>query len=117
MTSTPPHSNSRCRMRGGFPQSLTVDLGASHDLAAVSVLPRQDGSADALVDLYRLEWSNDGTNWSQPIEGEFSNIRANPVEQRILLPDGTKTRHIRFTALRVLAKNNMTVAELGVILK
>jgi hypothetical protein len=39
------------------------------------------------------------------------------VEQRINLPDGTKARHIRFTALRVLEKNNVTVAELGVVLK
>lgn len=101
----------------GPPQSITVDLGAAHDLAAVTVLPRQDGTPHAMVDRYRLEWSADGTTWSQPLEGEFSNLRANPVEQRIVLPDGTKARHIRFTALRVLEKNNVTVAEIGVVLR
>lgn len=101
----------------GPPQSLTVDLGASHELAAVTVLPRQDGSAHAMVDRYRLEWSADGATWLQPLEGEFSNLRANPVEQRINLPAGVKARHIRFTALRVLEKNNVTLAELGVVLK
>ena len=101
----------------GPPQSITIDLGAAHDLSAVTVLPRQDGTPHAMVDRYRLEWSADGTTWSQPLEGEFSNLRANPVEQRIVLPDGTKARHIRFTALRVLEKNNVTVAEIGVVLK
>jgi alpha-L-fucosidase len=101
----------------GPPQSVTVDLGASRDLAAVTVLPRQDGTTHAVVDRYRLEWSADGKNWSAPLEGEFSNIRANPVEQRIALPAGTKARHLRFTALRVLEKNNVTVAEIGVVTK
>jgi len=98
----------------GPPQSITIDLGATHDLAAVTVLPRQDGTAHAVVDRYRLEWSTDGQSWSDPLEGEFSNIRANPVSQRIALPAGTTTRHLRFTALRVLEKNNITIAEIGV---
>lgn len=99
------------------PQSLTVDLAAMHDLAAVTVLPRQDGKADAMVDRYRLEWSADGLTWSAPLVGEFSNLRANPVEQRINLPEGAKARHIRFTALSVLEGNHVSVAELGVIEK
>ncbi len=97
------------------PQSLKIDLGATTDLAAVTVLPRQDGCAHAMVDRYRLEWSADGSSWSKPLEGEFSNLKANPVEQRINLPEGTKARHVRFTALRVIEKNNVTVAEIGVI--
>jgi alpha-L-fucosidase len=101
----------------GPPQSLTIDLGASKDLAAVTVLPRQDGTAHAMVDRYRLEWSADGKIWSKPLEGEFSNLRANPVEQRIGLPAGTKARHLRFTALRVIEKNNVTIAEIGVIVR
>lgn len=101
----------------GPPQSVTIDLGAAHDLAAVTVLPRQDGTAHAVVDRYRLEWSADGGTWSRPLEGEFSNLRANPVEQRIALPEGARARHLRFTALRVLERNNVTVAEIGVIVR
>ena len=98
-----------------LPQSLTINLGAAEDWAAVTVLPRQDGSADAVVDRYRIECSADGENWSKPIEGEFSNLRANPVEQRIELPAGTKAQYLRFTGLRVLDGNYVTVAEIGVI--
>ena len=97
------------------PQTLTVDLGAARDLAAVTVLPRQDGTVHGMVDRYRLEWSADGKTWANPLEGEFSNLRANPVEQRINLPVGAKARHLRFTALRVIEKNNVTIAEIGVI--
>lgn len=99
------------------PQSLTLDLGKEQPVAALTFLPRQDGSAHAVVDKYRLEWSNDGSTWSKPLEGEFSNIRANPVEQRVSLPAGTKTRYVRFTALGVLEKNNVTLAEIGVMTK
>ena len=101
----------------GPPQTVTIDLGAVHELAAVTVLPRQDGTAHAVVDQYRLEWSPDGIHWSDPLTGEFSNIRANPIEQMISLPAGAKARQIRFTALRVLERNNVTIAEIGVIRK
>ena len=94
---------------------MTIDLGREIDVAALTVLPRQDGSAHAVPDRYRVEWSADGKTWSAPLEGEFSNIRANPVEQRIALPEGSRARHVRFTALRVLERNNVTVAEIGVI--
>ena len=101
----------------GPPQSVTIDLGTLQEIAAVTVLPRQDGTPHAMVDRYRLEWSADGNRWSTPLEGEFSNLRANPVEQRISLPDDTKARHLRFTALHVLEKNNVTVAEIGVVIR
>lgn len=99
----------------GPPQSLTLDLGREQPVAALTFLPRQDGTAHAVVDRYRIEWSRDGKEWSAPLEGEFSNIRANPVGQRVALPAGTVARHLRFTALRVLEKNNVTLAEIGVI--
>jgi alpha-L-fucosidase len=101
----------------GPPQSVTLDLGAVQDLAAVTVLPRQDGTPHAMVDRYRLEWSADGNQWSKPLEGEFSNLRANPVEQRISLPEGSKAKVLRFTALHVLEKNNVTIAEIGVVIR
>lgn len=101
----------------GPPQSITIDLGAVQNLAAVTVLPRQDGTPHAMVDRYRLEWSADGNQWSKPLEGEFSNLRANPVEQRISLPEGSKAKVLRFTALHVLEKNNVTIAEIGVVIR
>lgn len=99
----------------GPPQSITLDLGKPQALAAMTFLPRQDGTAHAVVDRYRIESSLDGKSWTAPQEGEFSNIRANPIEQRVDLPKGTTARYLRFTALHVLEKNNVTMAEIGVI--
>jgi alpha-L-fucosidase len=99
------------------PQSVTIDLGVTEQPAAFTVLPRQDGKPAAMVDRYRLEWSLDGNIWSAPVEGEFSNLRANPIEQRIAFPEGTRLRQIRFTAMRVLQGNQASAAEFGVILK
>lgn len=99
------------------PQSLTLDLGKEQAVEALTFLPRQDDTVHAVVDRYRLEWSNDGQTWSKPLEGEFSNIRANPVGQRVDLPGGSRARYVRFTALHVLEKNNVTLAEMNVVLK
>jgi alpha-L-fucosidase len=99
----------------GPPQTLIIDLGKMQDIAAVTFLPRQDGTPHAVVDRYRIEWSLNGTDKSKPLEGEFANIRANPIEQRIDLPKHTMARYLKFTALHVLEKDNVTMAEIGVI--
>ncbi|MBC8126674.1 MAG: alpha-L-fucosidase [Gloeobacteraceae cyanobacterium ES-bin-144] len=99
----------------GAPPTLTLDLGKLRPLAAITFLSRQDGTPNGVVDRYRIEWSAIDTFSGKPIEGEFSNIRANPIEQRIDLPHGTIARYIRLTALHALEKNNVTMAEIGVI--
>lgn len=97
------------------PQTLTLDLGREQALAALIFLPRQDGTPHGVVDRYRLEWSRDGQQWSKPLEGEFANIRANPIEQRVTLPQGLTARYVRFTGLSALERNHVSLAEIGVI--
>ena len=72
----------------GPPQSVIIDFGKT------------------------VQWSMDGKDWTDPLKGEFSNIRNNPVAQRITLPQAVTARHLKFTALRVLEKDNVTVAEI-----
>ena len=50
-------------------------------------------------------------------EGEFSNIRANPVLQRIDLKTPVKARYLRFVGRRVLEGSHVVIAELGVLEK
>ena len=50
-------------------------------------------------------------------EGEFSNIRANPVPQRIDLKAPVKARYLRFVGKRVVEGSHVAVAELGVLEK
>ncbi|MFA7174528.1 MAG: alpha-L-fucosidase [Kiritimatiellia bacterium] len=94
------------------PQSLTIDFAKDETFDAIEVLPRQDNTPHAVVDRYAVQWSADGKDWSKPLEGGFSNIRSNPIAQRIALPAPVTARHLKFTALRVLEKDNVTIAEI-----
>ena len=99
----------------GFPVSLSLDLGKEHTLKGFTALPRQDGTAHGVVDRYRAEVSLDGQTWTKVAEGEFSNIRANPVEQTVPFDVPVKARHLRITALRALEKNHASFAEIGIL--
>ena len=59
--------------------------------------------------------SNDGKNWGRPAAaGEFSNIKANPICQKIAMKHPVKARYMRFVAKSVVDGNHVVVAELGV---
>ncbi len=97
------------------PQALEIDMGRPVNVAAVIYTPRRD-SATGTVDRYAVYLSMDGNTWGAPAaEGEFSNIRANPVPQRIDLKAPVKARYLRFVGKRVVEGSHVAVAELGVL--
>ena len=99
------------------PQALEIDMGRPVNVAAVIYTPRKD-SAKGTVDRYAVYLSADGNDWGAPAaEGEFSNIRANPVPQRIDLKTPVKARYLRFVGKRVVEGSHVAVAELGVLEK
>lgn len=99
------------------PQALDIDMGREVNAAAVIYTPRRD-SARGTIDQYAVYLSRDGKDWGVPVaEGEFSNIRANPVPQRIDLKAPVRARYLRFVGKRVLEGSHVAVAELGVVEK
>lgn len=94
------------------PQSLTVDMGRAYPLKGFSYLPRQDGTTHGMTDRYIMEVSTDNTSWTKEAEGEFSNLRANPVEQFIPFGKTVKARYFRFTGTRALDKKHVSAAEI-----
>jgi len=100
-----------------LPQSIAVDMGKTETIKAFTYLPRRDGSAEGMVDSYIYSISNDGINWRQVADGEFSNIKSNPVEQVITLDHPHDARYFKFTARHVISGSGAAVAELGVLLK
>jgi alpha-L-fucosidase len=92
-------------------------MGKQHAIKAFTYLPRHDKLPEGLVDSYIYAISNDGKNWQQVAEGEFANIRSNPVEQIITLDHTYNARYFKFTAKRVISGNGVAVAELGVLVK
>jgi alpha-L-fucosidase len=96
------------------PQDFTIDMGKPQTIHAFTYLPRQDKQSAGIVDRYSFAISNDGANWQKVAEGEFGNIRANPLEQTIPLDHPRTSRYFRFTALHVIEGNAVAPAELGI---
>lgn len=100
------------------PQSITVDMGADYPVKAFSYLPRQDGTVNGMTDRYQFELSKDGKKWVKLAEGEFSNLRANPIEQVVPIKMGkAKARYFRFTGTRAIQKNHVSAAEISIYTK
>jgi alpha-L-fucosidase len=99
---------------GQFPQEIAIDMGKEESIHALTYLPRQDKKTDGMADRYAFFISIDGKNWRQVAEGEFSNIRSNPLEQVVRLDHPVTARYFKFSVLHVTGGNGVTVAELGV---
>ncbi|MBP5563533.1 MAG: discoidin domain-containing protein, partial [Bacteroidales bacterium] len=92
-----------------------VDCGKVLLMHGFDYTPRMDGCRHGLVDAYAFHVSADGRAWTSAGEGEFGNIAANPVRQRVTFPNPVKARYFRFTATRALAgagSDRVAVAEI-----
>lgn len=97
------------------PQSFVVDMGRPYQLSSFSYLPRQDGKTYGMTDKYQFEVSPDGKTWTKAAEGEFSNLRANPIEQSVNLKNaGEPVRYFRFTGTDSLDGKSASAAEINV---
>lgn len=97
-----------------FPQDISVDMGKVQTFKAFSYLPRQDKKTEGIADQYIFYISADGVNWQKVAEGEFSNIKSNPLEQVVQLGHAVTSRYFRFSVQHVVAGNGVVVAEVGV---
>lgn len=61
--------------------NLTIDLGQTLNLSGFRYLPDQNKWSRGIITKYRVHVSEDAENWKMVNEGEFSNIRNNPVWQ------------------------------------
>jgi alpha-L-fucosidase len=101
--------------KGAFkPANIDIDLGFPVEISAFSYLPRQDKQTDGIADQYAFYISADGKDFREVASGEFSNIRANPIEQVISLKEKVQARYIRFVGKRSLDGKGISIAELGI---
>jgi len=96
------------------PQDFTIDMGKPQTIKAFTYLPRQDKQSAGIVDRYAFYVSADGSNWQKAAEGEFGNIRANPLEQLVPLDHPQTARFFKFQALHVIEGNSVAPATLGI---
>lgn len=101
------------------PNGITIDMGHAVKIRAFTYLPSEDYPAKGLIDKYKFYTSENGKTWEEQKNGEFSNIKANPVEQRVELLTPVTARYFRFEPLSVIpAYDNsiyVGIAELGII--
>ena len=98
---------------GKTPSHFVVDMQKVRTISAFAYLPRQDGKTRGMTSRYRVELSKDGQRWVKVAEGEFGNLRANPVEQMISFP-ATKARYFRFFSTAALDGTGSSVAEMKI---
>lgn len=95
------------------PSHFVVDMQREQTVCGFAYLPRQDGKTQGMTSRYRVELSLDGQTWQKVAEGEFGNLRANPVEQFISFPSA-KARYIRFFSTAALDGTGSSVAEMKI---
>lgn len=97
------------------PQEVIVDLGNEIVIKGFSYTPQQIGNPLNLISNYEFYTSLDGKNWTKKSEGEFSNIKNNPIEQ-IKTFDSVRTKYLRFVAKSSVDKcKTVTIGELSVL--
>ncbi len=102
-------------MLEGGAEALGVDMGKVHRISAFSYLPPQaESDIGNIVDRYRFEVSTNKKDWKVVAEGEFSNMRANPIEQRVNFAP-VQARYWRFVPERCLEpQRTPLIAEINI---
>ncbi len=85
------------------PTSITLDLGKQQIIKAFYYLPRQKATASGMASSYEIFAGNDVNDLRKVAEGEFSNIRNNPIMQEVYFTP-INARYLLFKATR-LAKD------------
>jgi len=94
----------------GSNKELILDLGRVETIRALGYLPRQDGKQQGILEKYVYYSSLNGTNWTKIAEGEFSNIKANPILQEIKLKDRVRAKYLKLEAVQSIAGQNGAAA-------
>ena len=98
-----------------LPIDLIIDLGKELTLVGFRYFPDQGLWGPGIITDYEFYVSNDNAEWKLVSQGEFSNIKNNPLWQ-IKKFATEKTRYIKLRALRNTENNNnIGYAEVDVI--
>ena len=96
-------------------QEVVIDLGSEISIKGFSYTPEQVGEKLRLISNYEFYTSLDGENWLKQSEGEFSNIKNNPIEQ-IKLFNVLKARYLRFVAKSAVDNSTaITIGEISIV--
>lgn len=98
-----------------IPVDIVIDLGKQETLAGFRYLPDQNVWNPAIISHYEFYISNDNAQWKLVSNGEFSNIKNNPLWQ-VKNFSPVSARYIKLSALQKADGNEETgYAEIDVI--
>ncbi|MET3026932.1 alpha-L-fucosidase [Flavobacterium sp. UW10123] len=98
-----------------LPQSVVIDMGELISIKGFTYTPQQVGNNLNLISNYELYTSVDSFYWDKQSEGEFSNIKHNPIEQ-VKSFAAVKARFLKFVATAAVGKvQTVSIAEIGVV--
>lgn len=98
-----------------LPQSIIIDMGEERNIAGFTFTPKQVGSNSNLISNYEFYTSEDNVTWTKQSEGEFSNIKHNPIEQMKSFT-AVKARFLRFVATAAVGNGqSVSIAEIGIV--
>jgi alpha-L-fucosidase len=98
-----------------LPVDLLIDLGKELNITGFTYHPDMGLWGPGIITDYQFFVSTDNKNWKLVSEGEFSNIKNNPLWQTKTF-DEEKARYIKFRALKNTENNNnIGYAEIGLI--
>ena len=96
-------------------KTLVFDLGKEQEVSSMTYLPVQFVPGEGMIDKYEI-WtcSSAGGKVKRLAKGEFSNIRNNPVAQKISFEEKAKTRYIMLKVVHVVDDADVVrIAELA----
>lgn len=100
-----------------LPQEVSIDMGTVLKIAGFTYVPQQVGNNLNLISKYEFYTSLDNVKWTLQSEGEFSNIKNNPIEQIKPFAE-TKARYLRFVAKSAEGKGQtVSISEINVVEK
>ncbi len=98
-----------------LPVDLVIDTGTEHEICGFRYFPDQALWGPGLITQYELYTSVDGRKWKLADQGEFSNIKNNPLWQ-LKNFEPVQARYIKFRALgNTEGTSNMGYAEIDLI--
>ena len=99
------------------PHYISISLGEKLKLKGFTYTPRKE-IVNGTIKEFAFYTSTDGNNWNKVIQGEFSNIKNNPVEQKIYFENEIEASFIKLEALSEINGNPWaSAAEIGIITK
>ncbi|MCE2617484.1 alpha-L-fucosidase [Phocaeicola oris] len=93
--------------------SVTLDLGKSVAINSFLYLPDISGQNKGSVDHYTIQVGDSETPTQIVAEGEFANIKSNPILQIVHFTP-VKARYIKFSAKSLASEGPMAIAEIGI---